>query len=253
MNSSYPQRPRRVDVDNTHGAATMTSMIEPHLRSGGRGPQVHPVRPVDKAAASSNVRDVRGLTGRRTFVAIALALLGPAVGLAAFFAMPKVYKANAFVMVVAQTGTGEGATVSFAQAYSRIATDPAVISSGSGAASVADAFATSRDVATSVSPDAPLIEVSAKSGAADRAAADANTVATNIVDYASRMRASTGVSAVLVGKAAAPLKPAGPRLVADVGLGVLGGVLLGAVTVLAWPGTRLAEERGDAVRSDGAR
>jgi capsular polysaccharide biosynthesis protein len=249
MNTPRSQRPGRGRDDDSNGADPMPFIATAQVHAGARGrngASTHPARGVHEAARPSVNRAARPLTVRRAIVAVAVALVGPAIGFAAYLSTPEVYNANAFVMIVAQPGAGEAAAVSFAQAYSRIATDPAVIASASGNAPGDKAFATSRRVATSVSPDAPLIEVSAQAGTATRAAVAANDVADSIVTYASRMRSATSVNAVLVGRAAPPPKPAGPRLVADVGLGVVGGVLLGALTLLAWPRGRADDrEPGD--------
>jgi hypothetical protein len=87
-------------------------------------------------------------------------------------------------------------------------------------------------VQASVSPDAPLIQVSAGTGDAVGAAALANAVAGELVSYGNARSADTGVRLASFSQALPPSAPSSPVPFLDVLVGAAAGLLLGGLATL---------------------
>lgn len=170
---------------------------------------------------------------RRWWLAAALVGLGALSGLIYAVVSPPVYSARAYVVVVAQNPADTGA-VSYAQAYSRIAVQGDVLGRAAGGGAAPTELR--RQVRTSSSPDAPVIEVVGSARTAERAAALSNLVANSLVDTANERASDTRMRLSLLSPASPPAEPASPRLGLDVAVGAAAGLLLGGLAVLVGAG-----------------
>ncbi|WP_224392964.1 hypothetical protein [Pseudonocardia sp. ICBG1293] len=137
------------------------------------------------------------------------------------------FRTAAYVAVTAQDADGQQRATSFAQAFGRIAGEPAV-----AAAAAAQLRTPVEQVLhraeVQTSPDAPLVEVAGLSGDPREATATANALAGSLVAYGNQRSAETGVALAVFAPAVEPVEPvsASPALLAMVG-GAAGVLLAG--------------------------
>ncbi|MFI6481293.1 hypothetical protein ACIBH1_25410 [Nonomuraea sp. NPDC050663] len=159
------------------------------------------------------------------------------------------YSAQAHVVVVANDRSLPEQTTSFAQAYTRIATQPTIIRAALRPELPAKTVSQlQRSMRVSTSPDAPLIGLSVSAPRADQAAAQANALATALINYAATHVKDTGVRIASLTPAMPPEEKAGLDgwLVVVVG-GALG-LLLGALFYLVSPPRRTGGMKGSSGR-----
>ncbi|MBG0828112.1 lipopolysaccharide biosynthesis protein [Planomonospora sp. ID67723] len=176
--------------------------------------------------------------GPRRWWPLAVAvILGALAGLGFSLARGPVYTADAYVAVVPADPGGNALAVNFAQAYTRIATQPSILAAtvGDDAALPAVAERLRRAVRASASPDAPLVGLSASADDPREAADQVNAVAGALIAYANRQAASTRVRLVTFTKALPPAVPSSPLPVLAAAVGAAGGVLVGGLACLAPP------------------
>lgn len=175
-------------------------------------------------------------------------LLGAALGFAIGSSTAPGYDATAFLLVTPSgrtpVQTGE---IQYAQAISRIVTNPAVLAAGGADV---DVPADPRRVRTDPSPNAPLIEVVVNAAKADSARRGAQAAAEAVATYTQDRVDLLGFRVVVLAPAADG-KPAGLPLPAYVAAGAAMGVVLGALTVVlrgdrrAFAELRVRDERAD--------
>jgi len=180
---------------------------------------------------------------RRWWLAAALVGLGALAGLIYALVSPPVYTARAYVVVVAQNPDDSGSAISYAQAYSRIAVQGDVLGRAAGGGAATTELR--RQVRTSSSPDAPVIEVVGSARTADRAATLSNLVANSLVDTANERASDTRMRLSLLSQASPPADPTSPRLALDVAVGAAAGLLLGGLAVLVGAGKTNPARDGD--------
>jgi len=175
----------------------------------------------------------QGVWLRAVVVLVILGLLGAVLGAVLALTRPQRYTARAYVAVVAQKGTDSTVAQQFTSAYARIANDPVILTR---AAALLDPPTEPSVLESAVdagaSPDAPLLEITAKDVAAQRAAAMADIVAATLVGYANRRVGQTSVRLVVFATAERPNAPSSPSQVQLALLGAFVGLLIGALVVL---------------------
>jgi capsular polysaccharide biosynthesis protein len=156
--------------------------------------------------------DIRNTATRRWGILVLLTLLGAAVGLAYALIRPPEYTAKAYVAVVAENA-GDSSAVSYAQAYSRIASQGDALQTAAdasgGSTSVQDLR---RSVLASASPDAPVIELTGTAGSPERAADLVNLVANGLTKTANTHTGDTRMRLAPLSAAAPPADPTSPQL-----------------------------------------
>ncbi|GAA1839446.1 hypothetical protein GCM10009772_16430 [Pseudonocardia alni subsp. carboxydivorans] len=161
-------------------------------------------------------------------VVVALAVLAGAGGGAVYgLVSGPTFRTAAYVAVTAQDADGQQRATSFAQAFGRIAGEPAV------AATAAAELRTPveqllRRAEVQTSPDAPLVEIAGLSGDPREATAIANALAGSLVAYGNERSVETSVTLAVFAPAVEPVEPvsASPALLALVG-GAAGALLAG--------------------------
>ncbi|MEU3410470.1 lipopolysaccharide biosynthesis protein [Streptomyces sp. NPDC006658] len=154
---------------------------------------------------------------------------------------PVQYTATSYLLAVPGDRSDTATALGFAQAYGRIATQPAVLADAQAHAGV-PADALRAGVRTATSPDAPMVAVSATSPRPAEAAAMANAVAGALARRAGAVRADTRVSLVPFTRAVRPAEPSSPTAGLTGLVGASGGGLLGGLALLVRPGRRPGTE-----------
>jgi capsular polysaccharide biosynthesis protein len=143
---------------------------------------------------------------------------------------PPTYSATAYVIAVPTATSDPQTALGFAQAYGRVATQPAVLGDAQVRAGVP--VRTLREsVRSATSPDAPMVAVTATSERAGLAADMANAVARSLTRHADDAKGATHVALLPFSRAVKPTEPssASPALTGLVGAsagGLLGGLAL---------------------------
>ncbi|MGW8848036.1 hypothetical protein ACWGNE_09645 [Streptomyces xiamenensis] len=159
---------------------------------------------------------------------VAGALLGGGYGLLA----DREYAASGYVVV---RDTGEGAdpaaAVGLAQAFGRIATGDAVLTTAQTDAGVS--LDRLRDgVRASTSPDAPMIEITGTAARAARAAEMANAVTRALIAYGNDATDSTGARLTVFAEAQPSAAPVSAAPLVRLAVGLVAGLLVGLLVLL---------------------
>lgn len=201
----------------------------------------HPTSHPGKGVESTLAR-LRGLFRRRGALPRGWPLaLGVALGAACgagygLVATPE-YSATGYVVAVPGEGGDPATALGFAQAYGRVATSPAVLADAQRTSGVP--LATLRDtVRSATSPDAPMIEITGTATHPQRAAANANAVASALTDSSKDAAKSTGVELTVLAAAHAPSAPSSPSTPLATAVGACTGGLVGGLALLVRPGRR---------------
>jgi capsular polysaccharide biosynthesis protein len=150
---------------------------------------------------------------------------------------PPAYTATSYVVAVPAERSDTATALGFAQAFGRVATEPAVLGDARVWARVP--VRTLRDdVRSATSPDAPMVAISATSRRPAQAADMANAVARALVEHANTSKGDTHVSLVQFSRAVKPIEPSSLSAWVTGLIGVSAGGLLGALGLLARPGRR---------------
>lgn len=149
------------------------------------------------------------------------------------------YTADAFVVVVGAANAPDDQTaVKFAQAYGRIATDPAVLG-GTATVRAGGAVAPLRDqVRVATSPDAPIVQVTGVAPNAARAAQVANEVAASLIAFGNARSGQTAVRLASFAQASAPDRASAPNPPLAIAVGAAAGLLIGGFATTAGIGSR---------------
>lgn len=176
---------------------------------------------------------IRGIVSRKWLALLLSGLLGLAGGGVYRFVALDEYTATAYNLVIPEDGTRTADAVAFAQALGRVTDSPVIIAEPLRAAGLTQSIDEVRQrVRVSVSPDAPLIEISATSEQPGEAGLLANTVSRALAAYAEDRREQTGVRAEQFAPATPPQAPSGPGFFLILAIGLVLGLLLGAVVTL---------------------
>lgn len=155
-----------------------------------------------------------------------------------------VYTATSYVIAVPAEHSDTSTALGFAQAYGRVATQPAVLAAAQERAGV-PVTTLAENVRTATSPDAPMVAVSATSGRPAQAAAMANAVAAALSEQADASKKSTHVELLPFSRAVRPAEPSSASAGVTTLVGAGAGGLLGGLALLVRPGRR--EEPGTAL------
>lgn len=178
-------------------------------------------------------------SGRRWWPQACAVILGLSAGLLYTAITERAYTAQAYVVVVADAPSSLEQTRNFAQAFTRVATQPSVLSAALRPELPSRTVSQlQRSTRVSASPDAPLIGLSASAPTAEQAAAQANALAQALISYAGTHTGDTGVRIASMSRASAPDEPSSPMLSLNLAVGGAAGLLLAGLFYLAAPGTR---------------
>jgi uncharacterized protein involved in exopolysaccharide biosynthesis len=144
------------------------------------------------------------------------------------------YTATSYVIAVPTSQTDPAAAVGFAQAYSKVATQVAVLSDAQVAAGVPVETLRS-SVRAETSPDAPMVAISASSGEPAAAMGMANAVARALTADASHAKKDTHVELLRFTRAVEPTAPSSPSAALTTLVGACAGGLLGGLALLLRP------------------
>lgn len=176
--------------------------------------------------------------------------LGVSSGLLYTVLTEQVYTAQAYVVVVADDRTDIDQTTNFAQAFTRIATQPGIMTSalrpGLPARTIGQL---QKSVRVSASPDAPLISLTANAPKAAQSALQANALAQALITYAGMHAGDTGVRIASLSQAAPPEEPSGPNQYLNVAVGGVAGALVGGLFYLVAPPGRRGGRAETAART----
>lgn len=173
----------------------------------------------------------------RWIVPLLCVVLGAVGGFAYTRLVTPKYEANATVIATATTPTGDRRDVNVALALSRLSNQQEAIAAAATEVKLTPEQV-SKSVRGSVTPESPVIAITAEAPTAQQAADIANAVANGLVTFGTQKMAATGVTLSVLNVATPQADPASPNLVLDLAVGVGAGILLGALYLLATGGRR---------------
>ncbi|MEV7128813.1 lipopolysaccharide biosynthesis protein [Streptomyces sp. NPDC093260] len=162
------------------------------------------------------------------------ALAGGLFGAAYGWLTPPAYTATSYLVAVPAKKAEANSALGFAQAYGRVATQPAVLAGAQQQAGV-PVRTLQRAVRAETSPDAPMVAVSATSARPARAADMANAVARALAAQANAAEDSTQVRLVQFSRAVRPTEPTSTSTQVTALVGASAGGLLCGLALLARP------------------
>jgi capsular polysaccharide biosynthesis protein len=196
-------------------------------------------RPGFEAGTVGETSQVLRLLLRRWPILLVGIALGVGGAILASNLMPPSYSSSSYVLVV-PVGDADGSnTINYAQAYARIATNQAVVQKALIDNGIAVEPGRIRQlVSASASPDAPLIEITARDRRPERAARLANIVATGLSSYSAARAQDTGYRVQQFARALPPTQTSSPNRVLNTIVGVSIGLLLAGLLALNLPSRR---------------
>ncbi|MFF3494397.1 lipopolysaccharide biosynthesis protein [Streptomyces sp. NPDC002795] len=144
------------------------------------------------------------------------------------------YTATSYVIAVPTKKSDPMSALGFAQAYSRVATQVAVLADAQDTAGVS-VQALKSQVRAETSPDAPMVALSASAAEPARAKKMADAVARALTSSASHAKSDTHVKLLRFTKAAQPTEPSTPSTALTTLVGGCAGGLLGGLALLVRP------------------
>lgn len=173
----------------------------------------------------------------RWVVAVLCVVLGGVGGFAYTRLVTPTYETTATVIATETTPAGSRRDVNVALALSRLTNQQESIAAAATELSLTPEEV-SKAVRGSVTPESPVIAITADAPTGAQAAEIANAVADALVTFGTEKMTATGVRLSVLNVATAPVEPASPNLLLDLAIGVGGGVLVGALYLLATGGAR---------------
>ncbi|MFJ4712655.1 lipopolysaccharide biosynthesis protein [Streptomyces sp. NPDC088785] len=144
------------------------------------------------------------------------------------------YTATSYVIAVPTGESDSMSALGFAQAYSRVATQVAVLSDAQVAAGV-PVSTLQANVRAETSPDAPMVAISASSARPAQAMEMANAVARALTANASHTKDDTHVELLRFTRAVKPTDPSSASAALTTLVGASAGGLLGGLALLLRP------------------
>ncbi|MFD8572928.1 lipopolysaccharide biosynthesis protein [Streptomyces sp. NPDC057694] len=144
------------------------------------------------------------------------------------------YTATSYVIAVPTKDSDSMSALGFAQAYSRVATQVAVLSDAQVAAGV-PISTLQANVRAETSPDAPMVSISASSARPAQAMEMANAVARALTANASHTKDDTHVELLRFTRAVKPTEPSSASAALTTLVGASAGGLLGGLALLVRP------------------
>lgn len=190
----------------------------------------------------STTRPYEAVT-RRWWVVALLTLLGAIAGyLFSALAQPT-YVARAYVVAVARGAGDNASAASYAEAYSKVASQGEVVAAAVNASGGnVQADEVRHQVHATAASQGPVIEIAGQAADPQRASDLANMVGAGVISVSTRQSDRTRVDLILLSQADPPADPVSPRPVIDVAVGASIGLLLGGLFMM----TRAERERGRA-------
>lgn len=188
---------------------------------------------------------------RGWIVLIGFAIGGVLLGLALAGVTPTTYRAESLMVVVPSGTAGSDLAVGYARVFSRLATDPAVLTPlVAQDPSLSDLKSLSEAISVDVSPNTPMFELAADDSTAAGAAALANLVGDAVSDYTRANQVRTGYRAEVMTVALPPEEPSSPNIRLNAVIGgsvglVVAGLLVLAVAARPEPGPEVSESRAE--------
>lgn len=196
----------------------------PPNRNGGR-PASGTTRPSRPGAAATVVRSWR-------FVLVG-ALLGALLGAIVGAVVPEEFEVSAYLVVTAEEDADAGTTpTSYAQVYSRLARQPAVMMQADPEAQLGTF---GQGITVRAFPDAPMIELTGSGDSAELATLRANTMAEALGEYSEGEAAISGYAVDVVTPALEEGATSPPTMLPSVAAGVVLGVFAGLVLAMIAP------------------
>ncbi|MFD7512035.1 lipopolysaccharide biosynthesis protein [Streptomyces sp. NPDC059853] len=141
------------------------------------------------------------------------------------------YAASGYVVVREAEGTDPAAAVGTAQAFGRIATGDAVLTTAQADAGVTLAGLRG-GVRAATSPDAPMIEITGTATSGARAAEMANAVARALIAYGNDAAESTGARLAVFADAQPSAAPVSSTPLVRTAVGLVAGLVVGLLVLL---------------------
>lgn len=188
--------------------------------------------------------DILQVLIRRLWVIILGFVIGGALGAFVSQQMSPIYQSNVYLLVVPASGDFGTQTPSdyeqklrndYAQAYSRIATDPAVIGEAVRESGVGvDPSDIRKVVNVTPSSTAPILQVTVNFQDPEGASTLANAVARGLNSYTTEQSTDSGYRADVMADAIPPTSPVAPGWRLNIAVGAAMGLLVGGVVALFW-------------------
>lgn len=158
------------------------------------------------------------------------AVLGALIGAGVGTAVPERYEASAYLVVTAEEDADAGTTpTSYAQVYSRIARQPAVMMEADPEAELGTF---GRGITVTSFPDAPVIELTGTGDSAEQATLRANTMADALATYSEGEAAISGYTVNVVTPAMEEGATRPPTMLPSLSAGLVLGVFAGFVLAM---------------------
>lgn len=188
--------------------------------------------------------DILQVLVRRFWIIVLGFIIGGALGIFASQLMTPVYQSNVYLLVVPSSGNFGTQTPSdyeqklrndYTQAYSRIATDPAVIGESVRESGVGvDPSDIRKVVNVTPSSTAPILQVTVNFQDPEGASTLANAVARGLNSYTAKQSTDSGYRADVMAEATPPTSPVAPGWKLNIAVGAAVGLLVGGVVALLW-------------------
>ena len=183
--------------------------------------------------------DILRLLLRRWPILLVGVALGIASGILASNLLPPSYSSTSYLLVVPVQNAEGGNAINYAQAYSRVATDQAVVEKALIDNGIPVEPSKIRQVVSvSTSPDAPLIEITARDPQPERAARLANVVAQGLSTYSKARADATGYRVEQFTPAVPPTRTSSPNRFLYNAIGISIGLLLAGLLAVTLPARR---------------
>ncbi|GIJ49482.1 hypothetical protein Val02_63680 [Virgisporangium aliadipatigenens] len=169
---------------------------------------------------------------RRFGLLLLLTLIGAGAGGAYGAMKTPTYQAQSYVSVAPGEQVESIAALNYAQAYGKIVTKGPV----ADAAKAALGLKSLGNVTAATSPDAPIIGITVVGPNRQRVTDVANALAKALVDFGNGRKTETRVGLAVFATASVPGSPISPKPPLELAVGAAGGLLIGALAVLAGVG-----------------
>lgn len=188
--------------------------------------------------------DIFQVLVRRLWIIVLGFIIGGALGAFVSQQMSPIYQSNVYLLVVPASGDLGTQTLSdyeqklrndYAQAYSRITTDPAVIGKAVRESGVGVDPSDIRKIVNVIpSPNAPILQVTVNFQDPEGASTLANAVASGLNSYTAEQSTNSGYRADVMAEATPPTSPVAPGWKLNIAVGAATGLLVGGVVALLW-------------------
>ncbi len=206
--------------------------------------------------------DIVSVLIRRVWIAILGLIIGAALAALVSYMMAPVYQARAYLLVApaydrADTSINDDIERrlrnDYTQAFSRLASDPSVTGEAVRESGVGvDPENVERYLTVSVSPNAPILEITANLDDPRSASVLATAVASGITSFTEERAQDTGYQAEVMAEASPSTSPVAPGWNLNLAVGAATGLLVGVMMALFWDGliapVRLLWESGASAR-----